>query len=94
MSTDFNKLWNQLTSTDISSTSTYPFNINSLVEHVTNDTNLYPANIEDILQLKSTIETESRIKEIRTLRGKKRKISCRPYVTYSPQHILLGNDRT
>ena len=90
MSTDFNHLWKRLTSSNIPTNSSYPYNLDLLFKNLKKDTNKYPANINDILQLQSSLETESRIKEIRTLRGKKRKISTRPYITHSPQHIILG----
>ena len=50
----------------------------------------FPISYHDIYRLKTTVESLSRGREQRILRGRKRHLNFRKFVTFSPCHIVLG----
>ena len=50
-----------------------------------------PASIAEIKQLQSRIEAVSKMKERRITRGLKRKISTRPWLSWSPRNLILSD---
>ena len=62
-----------------------------IYDAVKNDAKLYPTSHKDILRLLQTVESNFRDRETKTLRGKRRYLSFRRWLTFSPCSILLGD---
>ena len=65
-------------------------NIEQVLKNSKLDALQFPTQRDTIHSLRQSLETTSKQKEFRILRGKKRKISFRKWQTHSPNHILLG----
>ena len=66
-------------------------NINQIYKQAKRSAILQPASYQDISDLQSQIESLSRLKEQRELRGQKRKISTRIWTTHSERHCLISD---
>ena len=61
-----------------------------IYENIKSDASLHPATFADILRLRNSIESDFRHREHRILRGKRRYLSRRKFIAFSPCSILLG----
>ena len=66
-------------------------NINQIYKEAKKSAILHPATYQDISDLQSQIESISRLKEQRELKGLKRKLSSRIWITHSERHCLISD---
>ena len=66
-------------------------NINQVYKEAKKSAILHPASHQDISDLQLQLESISRLKEQRELKGLKRKISSRIWVTHSERHCLISD---
>ena len=62
---------------------------NRLLNNIQRDSELYPMPLEAIQSFKTSLEWESKIREYKLLRGKKRYLSYRRYITFD-NSMLAG----
>ena len=66
-------------------------NINEIYRNSQSDSLKHPVSWQDIKDFQLSLESLSRQKERRLLRGKKRKASFRKWYTFSPRQIVVGD---
>ena len=66
-------------------------NVNKIYHEAKKNSLTDPISIASIHQLKSQVEALSKLKEIRLLRGAKRKISTRSWTSHGPRHLLIAD---
>ena len=62
-----------------------------LLKNIQRDSELYPMSVDTIQNFKQSLEWESKIREFKLLRGKKRYLSYRRYITFD-NSMLAGLD--
>lgn len=82
-------LYNQFT--NLNSPNFASVNINEIYRNSRSDSLKHPVSWQDIKDFQLSLESLSRQKERRLLRGKKRKASFRRWYTFSPRQIVCGD---
>ena len=65
-------------------------NVEQIFQNAQQDASRHPVSRHEISQLQLSLESLSRAKERRILRGKVRKVSFRKWLFFSPRHTILG----
>ena len=78
---------------DVNSKNFASVNVDQIYRNSLNDAQRHPVSRNAIEKLKSSLESISREKERRVLKGRKRKASFRKWLTFAPRHIILGRTR-
>ena len=75
---------------DVNSKNFASVNVDQIYRNSLEDAQRHPVSHDAIKELKTSLESISREKERRILRGQKRKASFRKWLTFAPRHIILG----
>ena len=65
--------------------------IEQILRDSNSDASQHPVTRDDIKRFQLSLESISRQRERRILKGRKRKASFRKWVVYSPRHLILGD---
>ena len=65
--------------------------IEQILRNSNSDASQHPVTRDDIKRFQLSLESISRQRERRILKGRKRKASFRKWVVYSPRHLILGD---
>ena len=65
-------------------------NFGQIAKSLNQDKATHPISADQALEVSQSLSFLSKLREVRLLRGKKRKASFRSYQCYSPQHIMVA----
>ena len=77
--------------TDVTSPLFAETNVNKIYHLAKSDSLSHPISIASIHKLKSEVEAISKLKERHILKGEKRKISHRSWISHGPRHLLIAD---
>ena len=89
MDTRLNSLYREFT--NLNSPNFANINIGDIYRNSKSDSSQHPVSRNDILEFQASLESLSRQKERRLLRGRKRKASFRKWIVFSPRHLIVGD---
>ena len=89
MDSQLNSLYNEFTNPN--SPNFASVNINDIYRNSKSDSSQHPVSRSDILEFQASLESLSRQKERRLLRGRKRKASFRKWIVFCPRHLIVGD---
>ena len=77
--------------TDVTSPLFAETNVNKIYHLAKSDSLSHPISIASIHKLKSEVEAISKLKERHILKGEKRKISHRSWISHGPRNLLIAD---
>ena len=66
-------------------------NVHKIYQEAKKKTTLEPASIASIKELQSRVEAISKMRERRQLKGLRRKISNRSWLSWAPRHLIVSD---
>ena len=66
-------------------------NVEQIFRNAQQDASQHPVSRHEISQLQLSLESLSKARERRILKGKVRKVSFRKWIFFGPRHTLLGS---